>query len=483
MKKRISILMVITILMINIYVVPVYAETQNIINVKNSILEGYNELLRYAGLLIDSGIEAERSTLQFIKDRLVALGFFNDTPTDEEVQEFFDDNITVSPHSTSHHNITYSPDMVVFVENEIQSIMSTAPYFYAYSCNVKLRATDFESGDKYRAWNNFITQYQNEYYIFKVANYFYLYPLTNDIAFVYSTPRSQYAYVFGYDYNEWDQIKWSDMYKCFQYDDSSHSFTEVQSPHGNYAAGGFVIEDYNSIDASPVVDNSFQWIVSFGKNIVIKVYRTINDMKESNLGVSPYYITDSYNNFSNTSGSYNTTTADNSITYGDITNYINNYYGDNGIYPTPEDIKIYIDNNIHSGDGGGSSSSGQGATATATATTGNVTINNNINVGWSSSSGNNISQNEIDQGTNSIFGFISSIAKYLADLIKNVGSALAELIGALTSIITNITGNIPNLFSGIIEIVFSGLPDEIRAVILLGITLMVTYGIFKMIRG
>lgn len=421
--------------------------TQDIVNVSNPIITGYETLLRYAGLLIDAGITNTRNTLSFVKDRLVTLGFFQSTPTDEEVQQFFDDNITVSPHSNSHHNVTYSPDMVVYVENEIQAIMSTAPYFYAYSCNVKLRATDFNSGDKYRAWNEFISTYQNEYYIFKVGDYFYLYPLTNDIAFVYSSPKSQYAYVFGYDYNEWDQIKWSDMYKCFLYNDSTHEFTEVQSPHGTYAAGGYVIEDYNSIDGQPVVDSSFQWIVSFGKNIVIKVYRTINDMKESNLGISPYYITDSYNNFSNTSGSYNTTTTDNSVTYGDVTNYINNYYGDNGKYPTPEDIKIQIEIIQSGGAGGGSGGSGG------------------------------------DSGDLGIFDFLSRIGQVLGNLIKNLGNVLAELVEGLAETVNSLFASIPQVFSAFMEGVFGWLPSELLALITLGISAMILVGIIKIFKG
>lgn len=449
MKKFISItLTFILILTLNLNIVSASSTTsQNIINVNNGFIEGYEELLRYAGLLIDTGIEVQRSTLQFVKDRLVALGFFQSTPTDEEVQEFFDDNITVSPHSNSHHNISYSPDMYLYVNSEIQQIMSESPYFYAYSCNVKLRPTDFVSGDTYRAWNDFISQYQDEYYIFKVANSFYLYPLTNDIAFVYGSYREPYSYVYAYDYNEWSQIRWSDMYKCFNFDPATNEFTEIANPNGTYAAGGYVIQDYNDINGLPITDTSFQWVLSFGKNVLVKVYKTLNDLKESNLGISPYYVTDSYNTFANTTGSYNTTTNDNSVTYGDVTNYVNNYYGQNGTYPTPEQIKIEIEIIQSGGSGGGSGGSGG------------------------------------DNGDLGIFDFLSRIGEVLGNLIKNLGNVLAELVEGLAETVNSLFESIPTVFNSFMQGVFSWLPTELLSIITLGIAAMILVGIIKIFKG
>lgn len=447
MKKKVSFIICLITFVLSIYS-PVYAldeSVQSIVKIENGVLSGYEKLLQYAGMLIDPVLGSSRATVQFVKDRLIALGLLNSGASDEDVQDFFDDNL-----NQNGNNIGFSSNLYLYIDNEIQSIISESPYFYAYTCNVKLRPTDFSSGDSYRAWNSFISSYQDQYYIFRVGNYFYLYPFNNDIAFVYGSPRSQYAYIYTYDFNGWDQIVWGDMYKCFLYDSTNYEFNEVSSPHSGYAAGGFVINDYNSIDGSPISDTAYQWMISFGKNILIKVYRSVNDMKDANLGISSYYITDSYNDFVNTSGSYNTTTTDNSVTYGDITNYINNYYGDNGSYPTPEQIKIQIEIIQDSGSGGGTG----GGTG-----------------GGSGGDGS------------SIWDFLSNLGEVLGGLIKNLGNMLTSLIDSIISIINDVIGKIPDVFSNLLGIVFGGLPEDLRAIIILGVTVMVIYGIIKVIRG
>lgn len=502
MKKRISILMVLTILIINICVLPVHASvlTNSLKDAKEAqqaMLDLFDNANHIDSTALNNFFKAAGTLCGFIAaytqfSQSNFTGIFNSKnyggltiPQDSTEQETMDaigeylcDNVVITDNDISFNNGT---DKIL--KDYLNSIIANSGYKYVYSYDINEHLELFNDGNLYNATRRFLIQYQNDNLIigaWNAAQDFILIPKdAYTITSVKENWENQPATVYLYDFVSWQMITGS--FDAYTYDNVSHNF--VKRPNmdkGQDATRVCVASD--SLGLSMPFYPQF-YLVTVGTTYTLKSYATLADLKSDSTGIAPYYVTQYYGDFINNTGDYKVNSDNyNPITYGDITAYIDSYNTQNGVNPSPDQIQIHIDNNITSG-GGGSSSSGQGATATATATNGDVTVNNNINIGWPTSSGNSISQNDIDEGTSSIFGFISSIGKYLADLIKNLGSALAELIGALTSIITDITENIPNLFSGIIEIVFSGLPDEIRAVILLGITLMVTYGIFKMIRG
>lgn len=524
MKKRISILMIMTLLIFCIKVDTVKADTLTENWQKTFALARDNVLALQDMVNQSLGVKSEK-TKKAINSLLAPLGFIVGYVTISEQnfhdiynmknyggvdiggenasnEEVIDDVIDYIINNVSFegNQITFNGDIKNLLNDYADYVKSTEPWHYMYSIDISQTTTDWNNGVVYNRVRDIIREHQDNYYVLyrstgsDLSNtnskyIFYFIPKEDRVQFVYNNAYSPKKLNIA-DYYSWEWI-WSfgGQYNnqvsanVYQWNGTTLEFVNY-NPQDQYECILQETPDNSDITTNGVGINVL--VSTSGHKDQVIVWDDLNAMKNGSVGNRGYYISDSYNtNISDSNNVFDSSNSNN-ITYGDITNYINNYYGSNNEYPTQPEINIYINNNIPSGDGNGNdggTNTGQGATATATATTGNVTVNNNINVGWPSSSGNTVSQNEMDKGTGSIFGFISSIGKYLADLVKNLGEALAELIGALSSIISDITQNIPNLFSGIIEIVFSGLPAEIRSVILLGITLMVTYGIFKMIRG
>ena len=192
MKKKISILMLLVLLVSQLYVVPAFAVenvVQDIVDFENDVLNGYDKLLQYAGMLIDPAITATRSSYQFVKDRLVALGLISDSATEEDVQQFFDDNITVSPHSNSHHqNVEYKSPLNIYIQNEMSSIISNSGYTYLYSFNLVNSISAFGNGDQYNALRRWIVNNDDGksylFYFFKNNTLYAIKFYNDDIGFV-----------------------------------------------------------------------------------------------------------------------------------------------------------------------------------------------------------------------------------------------------------------------------------------------------------
>ena len=216
------------------------------------------------------------------------------------------------------------------------------------------------------------------------------------------------------------------------------------------------------------------------KAVLYKVYYSVQDMAGDQLGDSGYYITDSFNNNSGVinSGTYNP------VTYGDIRQYITNYYGDTGRYPSPNEINIYIENYIPDNpsdpdnpSGGGGSGSDSGSFVNNNNPIFNNNPNININLGGEGSGNGSGSVSG-----NGIFGWLGTLGSLIGGLISGIGEALTGILEGIIDAITSIIELVPNILSPLIEYVFGGLPEEIRALLVLGITAVIFVGIIKAIR-
>lgn len=443
-NKILAFILMISILTCSVSCLVVYASSdhveQSIVKVSNGVLDGYSKLLRYAGIIIDSGIEVNRYTLQFVKERLIALGLLSNNASDEDVEDFFNQNII-----QSGNNITYTENLNTYVKSEINQIISSYGFYYVYSFDILQNTSSFPSGDKYNAVKTMCQTYQDEYYIFMHLNSdsLVLCPI-DSYGLVQGTVTNNYVYGFNYNYTSWNLYnyssnKWTynNTTKTFEksgtwgYDNKS-TFYKIDNPTVNISNGVFTIT-YNGCHE-------------------YKMFRTLNDFKSSSIGANPYYITDSYNNYKNITGSYNTVTTDNSVTYGDITNYIDSYVGENGKEPTQNEINVYI--TVTNDNGGGSGNNSGGGNGSGTGGDGS-----------------------------SIWDFLSNLGEVLGGLIRNLGNMLTSLIDSIISIVNDVIGKIPDVFSSLLGTVFGGLPEDIRAIIILGVTVMVVYGIIKVIRG
>ena len=128
--------------------------TQTVVSVNNGVLRGYEKLLEYAGMLIDTGIAVDRATLNFVKERLIALGLLFDNSTDEDVQEFFDNNI-----EQDGNNVQYSENLNIYVKSEMSAIQQETGYTmcYSYSLINNINNGLFSDGQQYNALRRLVS--------------------------------------------------------------------------------------------------------------------------------------------------------------------------------------------------------------------------------------------------------------------------------------------------------------------------------------
>lgn len=199
-------------------------------------------------------------------------------------------------------------------------------------------------------------------------------------------------------------------------------------------------------------------------NTPFRYFDSLADVTNDEVVYQPYYYNNrTWSNFDNSTGDY---TIDNSnynpITYGDVTNYINSFNTENGYIPSAEDIFKYIkDTDDDNNSGGGSGGSGG-------------------------------SGSDDDDG-GSIFDWLKSLGKVLGDLIKGVGefiteiiaglvSALNDLMSSLSGLITDTLGSLTSVFSSIIDFVYSGLPDSVKGIMMLALTVSLLITVIQLIR-
>lgn len=431
----------------------------------------------------------------------------DDQQATDDIARFMVNNVNITNNGITFNN--YSNQAL---KDLIQFYINQQGYYYVYSYDIRKTVTNWSNGVRYNGTKALINQYQGaNYTLFQNRNYkqsVYTIPRSRDIRFVctnlngtqirmyrasswqeYTNPRSQYT--GDITNGEW----------------VVNEISLPENPSGNiyaslvYPTGGIG----SNID---VTNNVKSWIMNDGFSEKLKVFTSVANMKEDATGISSYYETQYYYDFSNNNTSTYTVNDENynPITYGDINTWITDNTTPEGP-PTPDEIDRHIKeysptvdqpdidnptnpnnpsnpNGTTSGNTVGGTSS---ATATATATNGNVnvTVNNNpnINIGIPTLSDNTVSGNGVSNGVGDIFGFLSGIGEALGSLIKNLGNALSEIITALTGFIDDIVVRVPYLFTQIMNVVFAGLPEELKAVIVLGVTVMVLFGIIKMIRG
>ena len=308
----------------------------------------------------------------------------------------------------------------------------------------------FGSPDQYNKLKNLIGDNKRKFCIYAPnSGTCVIFDNESDLGFYHSyTYSNDIELCYSARYSTWQALNIGEGV-WYGWNGQNNEWEEKSGVNNNQQQYSFVFQDDATIQNFNA--NFNYWFVISGSDTKQYIeYSDFSTLQASSVGMQPYYITDSYNNFNNTTGSYNTTSTDNSVTYSDVGNIVNNYYNDNGKYPTPDEIKIQIEI-IQSGGGSGGVDSG----------------------GGSGGSGDG----------SSIWDFLSRLGEVLGGLIKNLGNMLTSLIDSIVTIINDVIGKIPQVFNGLLEVVFGGLPEDMRAIIILGITVMVVYGIIKVIRG
>ena len=337
-------------------------------------------------------------------------------------------------------------------------VMSQSGYTYLYSCNIALSATSFSNGDLYRAIISELNAHQNNYLCLlqRSGSDFVLYFIPNkgSLGFIQTAITNQLTIDSAcYSMTNWNQLKYNDIEGVIikKYNSSTHYFESQSSDNNNTITQILTADKTKVFDSSFINASGYRVTFTNNMNYTVKVYKTLNDLKNDTLGRSPYYLSDKWQNFinsGNTSITYNNDNSNN-YTYGDVISYVDSFNTQNGDYPSPQQIEIIINQNTPD-DGGGSGGGGGGG-----------------------GSG----------GGSSIWDFLSQIGDALGNLISNLGSVLAELIQGISEIISSLFEAIPTVFNDFLAGLLGWLPVELRALITLSISAMVIVGLIKMFKG
>lgn len=375
-------------------------------------------------------------------------------------------------------------------------ITEDSGYRLVYPFNIQQNLNDIQDGDLYNALrvaingNNKINIARLNDNPIKVKVFD-----NKDYSLVFNGYDSENRYYVNlYDYTSWEQIFLTSNMPMYIYDSNSKSFVDGQN---SFVANRFEVSAFeNNVEVNI---SSGIYALCSGEQPVFRMFMTLDDLKGDSVGQAPYYVnSDVYNDWSTSQGDY-TVTTDNSnhVSYSDVINHNEQYYTEHGDWPDFTSIIKWIDEYEPSsgddGEGGEGGQGGQGGSSNATATANNEGINVNvynnhtINIGGGGSvSGNGtVSGNEIQDGggVGNIFSFLSQIGDVLGSLIKNVGHVLAELVSGISETISALLEGIPTVFGDFMGALLGWLPEELRALITLGISAMIIVGVIKLFRG
>lgn len=381
------------------------------------------------------------------------------TANEEETELYMSSDMVNSLHETA----------VTYIEEETGYFVIPTIDAYTY---YKQRSNLFNNKTMYDAFLNVLDNLgDNEIlciydeFLYTTSTYIHYTVWTEDCDFLLQyNPYTISGYgisLKGYD----DNWEIADIYKTFTLDSqgiisenetmrSSFPFTYGMENHG---VSRGIEEPPNIYHMFDYNGNTFQtrFMLTKGSRY-IRAYKTLDDLKTYSLGTRPYYITDAFKNYDSTVDNSTTITQteiDNSVTYGDVYNYItNNYENPDGL--TEDELRAILAEYLSSINNSGGSGSGSGS-------------------GDSGGSGGGLGG--FLDGLGSIGNAILAI---LGKLMEILGSAIELVTGAITDLITII----PNSIGELLGALFPVFPEEWIKAITLSLVLGVIVGIMRMFK-
>lgn len=397
--------------------------------------------------------------------------------TQEEVEQYINDNVFLTGHTGGGYDVRFSDrfktDMDNFnnaYQNEITDMT------YVYSDNMSLSAGSFQSRSRFENTLRFMRSHQDGCILYHSyygivsdptspqdyssvqhggrSAFLLLYVPTYNYCVYYSdNGSSKYnTYLFNYD---WNKIKGS---QCEVWGFAQIGDTEL-SKIGNLneflnsnndddllfcrfyknpaTSGGLITSNSNA--------SYSEWTAINYTSIKYIMFSSASVAQNYSVGNLPYYQVPTNPNVQYTNGSYNITSTqlDNSISYGNVSSYV-----DSNNVTSYETVVNYVNNYYTSGGGSGSGGSG------------------------SCGSGSDID-----------WGWLGNIGEVIGGLISALGNVISGIIDAISNLITSITENLPNVFGGLISWALPFLPEELTTLISLTIVVIVIVGVIKLIRG
>ena len=331
MKKRLSIILIACMLMINICT-PVYASSNFFPEVSPNVPESYTKArdlfmqivsdVGQVGMLPITGLQV------MVTEFLNALGLNNEA---EEIQDendafqWLNEGINVNGDNVSITGRQYQ-----FIKYYCQQNENNYGFRYWYT----LRIADHGSPLTSQNFQTLVGQYQKDYYILVYSNYQKVMCIPKQ--YTQLTYRSSTG--SGGAYVNLTDIRTGSS----TFNDGCLNFTNFSNTGSTSGVtGGVLVNTSESGYTGGLSDKVFMISNQYEPLTVFNAYSGVSCNQ-----VAPYYTTGSYNT-NITKDSYNTTKSniDNSLTSNDVYNYVNNYYdSNNGTYPTPNQINVHIEN-------------------------------------------------------------------------------------------------------------------------------------------
>ena len=466
-----------------------------------SLQDGFNfvkKTLRFGGLILGDYSDFDNVTRlneldQYITGRLEYDGI--EEPTEQDKVNYIKDQ-----YSKDGDNVVINDSFKTEILNIANNYVSQNYYITvnAFNLNENSNAVYWSDTTHLQAIKDLCSQYQNDYYLFYYGSSLYnqatqLIIGLNKDNYVFSQSKSGFTTLVEADmyYMAYGLTKSGDgIYGnpapsdvlVWQYDKTNQVYIsgEWNKVQITVYPSQFIFGKSN-VYLGPASTMNAYWqndtgnrtlrkgkFVSVGRQQAI-IYKAYEIYAQYPNGVMPYYYNNTvWQDFSSSSGDYTfSPTNINTVTYGDVSEYIDNSYQDNDYYPDNSTVNNWIENTNEE----------------------NITNNNGGGSGGDDSGGGSGSDDSID-----IFGWLKQLGAVIGSLIKGLGefltevldgivSALNTLLEGLSSIIETVTEAIPSVFMEFIKACFDWMPDEWIALLTASLLLMILWGIIKLIRG
>lgn len=386
---------------------------------------------------------------------------------EQEFNDFIINGVSVGGDG----NVTISDDVADSIKDFVNDYEQNSQDFrYCYSYDIDYYLNRFASKSRFQAIKNFLSENQNKVVIMYAtyaafdsdpsisndvgsvaaggANAFYLITINDNISFVLNTINSGNRTAWDYIYNaDWLRASLANTdVKIYGFSSRGDlNLSELSSLPPLFSSSNDTL--HNTLVRYYTDAGDYSWTlggphwVSYNTQSAPQ-YRTVDIMKQYSVGNLPYYQVPTNPNVNYTNGSYNVTTTqlDNSLSYGDITSYV-----DSNNVTNYETVINYINNYYNSGGGsGGSGSGGSGS-----------------DIDWS---------------------WLGRIGEVIGGLISALGNVIAGVIDAIASLIESLTVNLPNTLGQLIAWLLPFLPEEVTTLLGAFFMVVVIIGVIKLLR-
>lgn len=375
-------------------------------------------------------------------------------------------------------DISLSSELKEVMQDVVDKEVADSEVYYCYSTDINYQATEFSNGNTFNNFKKFVIENQDKYSIFTTTSYntssssyinLFCLPKSFTLKYIFSSSADKTSFLNGSDYVRitfFDSVSWAlnskpyvepdkwEGIKGYRIDDSGVTELECNSkfPSSSGTYGNSKVSCSKMPNKSLV---NHVWVTSGCVEEGV-IYNDADSVKELVSGMPSFFTTSQFGQEPLNSVSASDLSGV-GINYGSVSSYINNYYGENGKYPSNTDIQKYIDDILERLKNDKSNDSG---------------INSSGNGGnGSTSSGSNV------------WDWLGGVGEFLGGLIGALGEAILGLLNGIKDFIYTLIADVPSIFSEFMQVFFSWLPSEITALLGLSVAAMIIYGIIKLIRG